>query len=237
MKYYKIILSIFIICIAYILTVDAIFVDYPALNTAFFRLGKVVLTLAYSLTASCIFYFIAVYLPEKYLRRKFVSSMYRRTNLISDQVFALFYYLKIDPNTKDYDAVYKELEIKAETINPDEPLNEYTDWHEYLLYFKEDILSLISRITVYHTYLDQDFLNELTLLEDQLTNKIVFGGYKQLAIKNLTYASLTLHEIYVHNNLLQQINQRLYQRHKKMIDKDIARYHAKNYHRKTLNSY
>jgi hypothetical protein len=237
MKCNRIILLIFTVCVLYILTIDVLFVNVPAYSTTLYRMGKVILGLAYSLTASSIFYYIAVYLPDVYLKRKFVSSMYRRTNLINDQVRDLFYYMGIDTNSGDYESVYKELEKRTREINPDHAINEYPDWYQYFSAFKADISDLIRSITVYHVYLDKDYLNELTLIEDQLASKINFGGYKQLAINNLSYASLGLHEIYVHNHILKQINQKLYERYKTLIDKEAKKYRKNNYDRKTLNSY
>jgi hypothetical protein len=90
-------------------------------------------------------------------------------------------------------------------------------------------MEIIQSITFYHEYENKEYFVELTLLEDKFFNSIVFGGHKQLAVQNFTYATIAMHEIYVHNHILQKINIAEYNKNEKMVKKEGKLYRQKFY--------
>lgn len=229
MKFNRPIFFIFITCTTYILSVQLILIEYPSLNTTFYRLNKFFLALAYSLTASSLFYYVAVYLPKQAMKRKIFPSIYRRNLLIKEHFANLFYNLEIAANNNDYKNVAIEIDRKCKQINPDAPIENYANWHQYLYFFKSEVVDIIRSVTFYHEYLDKEYFTELTLLEDRFVDIFVFSGSKQLLVNNLSYANITLHELYVHNNILQKINASQFEKNKKMIEKEVKLYRKKYY--------
>jgi hypothetical protein len=122
MKFDRTILIIFILCSVYILSFELILIDYPALNSTFYRLGKFVLNIAYSLAASSIFYFVAVFLPMQAMRKKVFSSIYKKTLLIDERISHLFSRLEINIGNGNYQEVANEINEKFKHINPDLPI-------------------------------------------------------------------------------------------------------------------
>lgn len=115
---------------------------------------------------------------------------------------------------------FANFEKQLEQINTDAPIDNFNNWYEYLAFIKFQLLDLIRGITFYNEYLGKDFFHELLIIEQRLTSPITFAGYKVLAISNLTYASLDLQELFIHNQHLQMLRQDEFNKNKKEIDED-----------------
>jgi hypothetical protein len=81
-----------------------------------------VLNIAYSLAASSIFYFVAVFLPMQAMRKKVFSSIYKKTLLIDERISHLFSRLEINIGNGNYQEVANEINEKFKHINPDLPI-------------------------------------------------------------------------------------------------------------------
>ncbi len=225
--------DILIICVVYILIVEIFIINQPTKNV--YGIFKVFLLLAYSISASSIFYFISTYLPQQYVKRKILITTDRRTKLIDINITELFNILKVKMDNDNYNEVALEIDLICKSFNPDSPSNsavyknERISFYKYLSVFQKELLEIIQGLIVFHEYLDKEYLFELTFLEDQLIKKIIFSGVKELNINNFTYASIVMHEIYVHNNILQKINASQMEKNKDWVSKEIKLYRKKYY--------
>jgi len=115
---------------------------------------------------------------------------------------------------------FANFETQLEQINTDAPIDTFTNWYWTPPFIKVQQLDFVWGKTIYTEYLGKDFFHELLIIEQRLTSPITFAGYKVLAISNLTYASLDLQELFIHNQHLQMLRQDEFDKNKKEIDED-----------------
>ena len=194
-KFERIISYILIACIVYILPVEIYIIDSNLKGQFCYVIVKVFLYLAYSLCASSIFYFVSFYLPQQYVKKKISHHIQRKTMLIDANVMELFNRLGIRNKNDNRKEVLSEMKEKFMNLNPDNK-----DFRDYLASFKNEVLTIIRGITVYHEYLDKNYLFALNQLEQSLFHKIVFADGNMLSVAD------QFRDIYVFNNRLQKEN-------------------------------
>lgn len=152
-----------------------------------------------------------------------VIAKARLIGAIIDDLRSKLGFSKLD--TLDF---HKMDEILA-LVNASEPILEFNNWYMYLNSFKEKLLVNIKAIKEHKDLISKSYLLELLLIENQLHQEDIFGGYKKYTTSGLSHASLSFQEIFVHNQLLQKFNQRLDDLHRNSIRNAEDDYRKKNY--------
>jgi hypothetical protein len=109
------------------------------------------------------------------------------------------------------------------------PINEYVNWHEYLYFMKHRILEIIRSTTTYNEYISTDLLHELLLIENKLLCPIVFEGYKKLQPTSLSYAQISIQELFVHQKILQDLRELEFTKYDKKFEILGKEYREKNF--------
>ena len=155
--------------------------------------------------------------------------MQAKAVLINDLVSGLFFNLNLSGiDFKNYN----ELNEALKRINPDLLINEYENFHIYLFYFKEKLVNIIKSLILFHDFLNENYLTELFILENKLLTQHTFDGYKKFEVRNLTYATITLQEIFYHNEIFQKLHEIEWKKNEKTMKKEGADYRKRNFNEK-----
>ncbi|OFY85371.1 MAG: hypothetical protein A3F72_03650 [Bacteroidetes bacterium RIFCSPLOWO2_12_FULL_35_15] len=174
------------------------------------KFGQIIKFISYSLIASIIFYWIAIYLLRERKKTLALWSVIKKTDLINSLILQLYNNIYKPTNNFNYETPdFNELNNTLKEINPDLQIESdgyyYENWHIYLQSLQGKLINLIRSIYFFHEYLPDEYLQELTLIENKLLSEDTFDGRKKYSVSNLTYATLSFQEIFIHNLLLQKI--------------------------------
>jgi hypothetical protein len=219
----------FIPWLIFILLYEFLLIKIPASDIAY-KFGIFFSRIGYSIVAASIFYFISqylgVYTPRQKRRIKILSFVHRQSRII-DEVLG---HLKININYEWGDIKdsvrFKEALTK---IKVDDPIDNFIGWYPYLFYMKTQLLEVIRSISFYNEYLDKDFFHELLIIEQNLTSRFTFSGFKVLVNEDLSFADIDLQEILIHNQHLQEICKDERRKYKKRFDADGKQYRKTYY--------
>jgi len=227
------ILICFSITMTYVILYELVLTRFPSCCEFAYKLGLFTSRLSYSIIAASIFYYfsqyIPVFLPKQERKIKILFNIYQRSLTIDFIVSELKFNMGINNNefliVKDFDNLIK-------TINPDKPIAEFENWHQFLYHLKSRLLEVIRSIVIYNDYLSKDFLQELMIIERILFSPYTFVGYKTLSVQDLSYAKIDLHELLVHNKHLQELRESEFKKYEKLFNLDGAEYRKKYYEKK-----
>lgn len=199
----------FIPLIMYIICYELYWTKIPSASDTIFKIGIIASKLSYSIIAASIFYFISqyipIYLPRKQKKIKILPYVHQQVVIIGYNIDLLKSNLNIQQEDFKKSNDFRKI---LEQINPDNPVAEFENWHQFLFHIKIQILDVIRSIYYYNEYLSTEFLHEIILIEKQLMSPTTFTGYKTLTCPNLSYAEIPIQEILVHNQHLQFLRER-----------------------------
>lgn len=216
--------------LSYILLYEFYFFKIPSKYEIYYKLGNILLKLCYSTLASSIFYlvtqYIGIFLPKFQKKIKIFPLIKSKTTKIDICIQSLFNTIGLSMiNIKDFESLDNHLK----KINTDSSVGIYENWYIYLENIKNEILENIKTLIIYHEYLNDDIFIELNLLDAQFKEPFIFDGYKIYATSNLSYASIVIQEIILHNQILQDLVNKEFQVMNKYIDENIKDYRDKHF--------
>jgi hypothetical protein len=223
------ILIVFIISFVYVILYEFILIYIPG-TEASFKAGLIFSKISYSIIAASIFYlfaqYIPVYLPTKKKKIKIIYEVHFNTLMLDSLIKNLALNLDIQ-NEEDYKN--KDLfQSKLDQQHPDDAVDSYKNWYEYLFVFKNRLLDIIKSISPFHEFLNIELLEELLIIEKQLYKPNIFDGTKSFI--ELSYAEIELQEIFVHNKHLQDLSFVEFKKYEKIFNKLGKEYRQKYYH-------
>ena len=229
--------SCFVPSLTYIFLYEFVFTKSPSSSDMVFKFGLIFKQIFYSIAAASIFYFVTqyfgIFIPREQKKIKILPIVYRHALDIDVILSGLKINLGVESsNAKDFENFRKAIN----SINTDNPVDNFENWYQYLFFIKSQLLDLIRAITFYHDFLSKEFFQELLIIEQRLMSPITFVGYKVLAVSNLSYAELDLQEIIIHNQHLQQLRETEFKKYKKEFDADGKTYRQTYYNEKTKNN-
>lgn len=217
---HKLILWIcFIPSLFYILLYELMLTKFPSSSDVVFKTGIITSKISYSIIAASIFYFISqyipVYLPKQRRKIRIIPFVYQQTLIIDYNIGMLESNLGIRKEDFKKNDYFKKT---LYNIKVDEPIEEFENWHQFLLHIKTELLGIIRTLYFYNDYLSTEFMHELIIIEKSLMSPVVFAGKKTLEITNLVYAETTLQEILIHNQHLQTLRETESKKYEKKIN-------------------
>ncbi len=226
----KLILYCFITAFIHILLYELWFTIYPARSEMIYKLGTIFSKISYSIIASSTFYLISVYipitLPKRKRKRKILFNIYRKVQLIDSYISGLKFNLDIHGNEFQNHECFRNI---LNGKNPDNVVDRFSNWYEYLFYIKERLIDLIRSMTIYNEYLSEDLMHELILLEKQLLSPHSFEREKTLISSSLSFAEISIQELLVHNKHIQKIRETEFNKYEKEFDRDGKEYRKRYY--------
>lgn len=215
---HKIVLGVFILTSTYIIL-------YEFYLTSLSKVGAITSRIAYSILATCIFYFLSiylpVYLPKQKRKRNVLFNAYQKVLLINSHVSGL----KV--NLGMFDREFEDAEwfrSKLESIDPATPAGRFNTWHQYLAHLKKNLLEIIQSMTIQDEYLTTEFYHEIILFEEELLHPYTFEDDRTLLIDTLEFGYINLQQVCFHTKHLLEIREREYKKYEKYFKKDGAEY-------------
>jgi|GEM_PF-2341158 hypothetical protein len=195
-----------------------------------YKCGQISSKIAYSITAASIFYFVAqyigVYIPRQQRKIKILSFV-KRSTIIIDVILSELKNNLINSNIDIKDS--QSFRNAIANIDTEAPVNNFIDWYQYLFYVKTQVMDLTKGLTFYHDYLEKEYFHELLLIQQSLLSPIVFVGHKVLLTTNLSYAEIELQELLIHNQHLQGLWKKEYEKYKEILKKEGEKYRRTYY--------
>lgn len=195
-----------------------------------YKSGVLVYNICCSIIAASIFYLITQHLfidlPKARKEVKAISVIHHYILCIDEIVEQLKIDIRYENgNIEDLDklgAVLIQIDVNAS-------IHEFQNWFQYFYSKKLQISELIISSFYFHEYLDDVLVQELLILHQRLMNVNLFSGYKILANDDLSFADLTIQEIFIHNKILQNLRKKEVEFYKVKLEKEGKRYRDKNY--------
>lgn len=234
MKPNKILFFLFISSVCYVVGAELIFINYYTDSVTLYRVGQLFLKLAYSITASSIFFSITTLLPKKLKREKILQDVEWKTELTNRIITGLLRRIEatsqrqINLSSKQRELL-SEVDTALARVNPDEPVLDYISWHKYLYSLKKKLSEIIQSLKFHKDSLTDEYLNQLILIENLLIASSIFEGHKKYAVTEMTYASIELIELFKLNEVLQIIKNVELAGYKEKFAKDAKAYRDKYY--------
>jgi hypothetical protein len=217
-----------LLCFFSILAIELFLNHIPAKSKFQYDLGQIYLKLCYSFTSAFLFYFLVVHLPKEKKKTKVYRFINNKTHQIGSEIgnFILTVSevskVQIDREKSTesvYEDAFKKINPKVGFDSPVEFDSHFDNWKEYLFFKSERIKSMISDLLSLNESIDAEFLEILTLIEDDLSMHITWQMRGLAYQPNLVHISDAVFEMVKNSNDLKLILRKKYGRY-------AAEYHA-----------